>query len=518
MPKTMKRLLAAALALTMLLACTACDSDAGSGDTASAADTSNLNIRIPDAFATLDPHNWSLDTDFTLCFQIYEPLYSVDDETNEHPVLATGYTVADDGMSYTFTLRDDAYFTNGEQMTASDVKFSIERAVASAYLNSNVSTVEAVEADDAANTVVVSLSEPTPGLIEGLSHVLIVNQKYVEEHQDENGMLGFNACGTGPYMLKEYTQDVSVIMEANPDYREGAPAVDTLTFQLIVDENTALTAFEAGELDIARFNISAWDRLKTDDRFGTAELTTNHVTYMIMNLNQAPFDDPLVREAIACAVNRDDIITMAMDGMAAPTYTLVTSLMTSYADIEPDYTYDPDRARELLAEAGYADGLDIGQIQAPSGTYFADAAVVLQQQLAEVGITSTLQELEINTLVANAMSGNFGMCAMGQTNTYDMSWVSTYYGTEHIGSMNMAGYSNPDVDAKLQEASTCMDPEERVSLYQALLEQLDEECIYVPLFNKTLCIAWNANLNYTPTVRAERFADVSWNTTTQEGA
>ena len=99
-----------------------------------------------------------------------------------------------------------------------------------------------------------------------------------------------------------------------------------------------------------------------------------------------------------------------------------------------------------------------------------------------------------------------------------MSWVSTYYGTEHIGSMNMAGYSNPDVDAKLQEASTCMDPEERVSLYQALLEQLDEECIYVPLFNKTLCIAWNANLNYTPTVRAERFADVSWNTTTQEGA
>ena len=512
MPKTLKKVLAAALALVMLFACVSCGSDSGdSGAEQDGAETSNLNIRIPDAFSTLDPHNWSLDTDFTLCFQIYEPLYEVDDETNEHPVLATDYTVAEDGMSYTFTLRDDAYFTNGEKLSASDVKFSIERAKASAYLSTNVATVDTIDADDEGNTVVIHLTEPTPGLIEGLSHVLIVNQKFVEENQDENGMLGFNTCGTGPYMLKDYVQDVSVTMEANPDYREGEPSIKTLTFHLILDENTALTAFQAGELDIARFSTSAWDTLKSDEKFGTAELTTNHVTYMVMNLNQAPFDDPLVREAIACATNRDDMIAMAMDGMATPTYTLVTSLMAGYAEIDPDYTYDPERARELLAQAGYPDGLDIGEIQTPSGTYFEDATVVLQQQLAAVGITCTITGMEINTLVNNAMTGNFGMLSIGQTNTYDMSWLSTYYGTEHIGSMNMAGYSNPDVDAKLQEASTCMDPEERISLYHDLLEQLDEECIYLPLYNKTLCVAWNANLNYNPTVRAESYADVSWN-------
>ena len=509
-----------AAALMGLTACGGSGNSAGSSAQAdgSAAQTEGsgsakdvLNIRIPDAFSTLDPQGWSLDSDFRLCYQIYEPLYRVDDQTNEIPVLAESYTVSDDGLSYVFKLRSDVNFANGEKMTASDVKFSIERAKNSAYLQSNVTTVDTVDADDANNTVTVHLTEPTPGLIEGLSYVLIVNQKFVEENQDENGSLGFNACGTGPYMLKEYTPDVSVTMEANPNYRGEAPAIKNLKFFLIADENTAMTAFQAGELDIARFaNASNWDSLKADPNYQTTELTTNHVTYMIMNTKKAPFDDPLVREAISYAVNRDDIIAMTLNGLGTPAYTLATSMMIGYPETEPAYTYDPEKAKQLLAEAGYPDGLDIGEIQTLSGTYFEDVAVVMQQQLAAVGITSSISALEANALISNAMGGNIGMAAMGQSNTYDMSWLSTYYGTENIGSMNMAQYSDPQVDEMLKEANTEMDAEKRISLYKDILDKVDKEAVYIPLFNKTQCVAWAGNLNYTPSVRMENYASCSF--------
>ncbi|MDD6188781.1 MAG: ABC transporter substrate-binding protein [Clostridiales bacterium] len=515
MKKMTKKMLAFLMAALMLVSLAACGSKntQGSNGTNSTNGTAKteLNVRIPDAFSTLDPHGWNLDSDFRLCYQIYEPLYAVDDATNEIPVLATGYTISEEGTSYVFTIRDDVYFTNGDKLSASDVKFSIERAKASAYLAQDVATVDTVEADDAANTVTVNLTEPTPGLIEGLSYVLIANKKFVEENQDENGLLGFKACGTGPYMLKEYTQDVSVTMEANPNYRDGAPAIPTLKFHLIVDENTALTAFQAGEIDIARLNTTNWNNLKADSNYQTAELTTNHVTYIIMNVQKAPFDNQLVREAIACAVNREDMIAMVMDGQAKPTYTVVTPLMVGYAEIEPDYTYNTERAKELLAQAGYPNGLDVGEIQALSGTYFADAAVVLQQQLAEVGITCTISNLEANTLIANCMGGNFGMATMGQTNTYDMSWFATYYTTENIGGMNMAQYSNADIDAKIEAANICMDPKERIAMYKEIMETLDEECIYLPLYNKVTCMAWAKGLNYTPTVRMESYSRCSWN-------
>ena len=514
---------AALLLAAALMGLTACGGSGSSGEgsgQAASGSTANtegasakdvLNIRISDSFSTLDPQGWSMDSDFRLCYQIYEPLYRVDDETNAIPVLAESYTVSDDGLSYVFKLRSDVNFANGEKMTASDVKFSIERAKNSAYLQSNVTTVDTVDADDANNTVTVHLTEPTPGLIEGLSYVLIVNQKFVEENQDENGSLGFKACGTGPYMLKEYTPDVSVTMEANPNYRGEAPAIKNLKFFLITDENTAMTAFQAGELDIARFsNTSNWETLKADPNYQTAELTTNHVTYMIMNTKQAPFDNPLVREAISYAVNRDDAIAMALNGMGTPTYTLVTPMMVGYPETEPAYTYDPEKAKQLLAEAGYPNGLDIGEIQVLSGTYFEDVAVVLQQQLAAVGITSSISGLEANTLISNTMGGNFGMAAMGQTNTYDMSWLSTYYGTESIGSMNMAQYSDPQVDEMLKAANTEMDAEKRISLYKDILDKVDKEAIYVPLFNKTQCAAWAGNLNYTPTIRVESYASCSF--------
>ena len=119
--------------------------------------------------------------------------------------------------------------------------------------------------------------------------------------------------------------------------------------------------------------------------------------------------------------------------------------------------------------------------------------------------------LEANTLLSNLMeANNYTIATMGQTNTYDMSWMSTYFGSEHVGGLNMAQYSNPEVDAMLAEANTCTDPEKRVELYEQLLVYLDEECVYVPIYNVTNKVAWAKGLNYEPTLRPTLYTNVSW--------
>ena len=512
--KIIRRLGALLLASALAVFCTGCGAggDASSADTGSeSAKRTDLSIRIQDAFSTLDPQNWSLNSDQRLCSQIYEPLYRIDDDGEEIPVLATAYKISDDGKTVVFTLRDGVAFSNGDKLTASDVKFSIERTKKSAYLSTNVATVSSVDANDGAGTVTVNLSAPTPGIIGNLSSVSVVNQKYVEEKQDEKGLLGFNACGTGPYVAGDYTLDDHITLTANPDYRDGEASVKTLTFHVIKDENTAVTALQAGELDVAALSTSNWDSLKDSPDLRTQELTANHVTYLILNTEKAPFDNKLVRQAVASAVNRDDIIAMAMGGRATPTYTLATHFMTGYAEIEPKFTYDPDRAKELLAQAGYPNGLDIGETLTLSGAYFEDVMEVVQQELAAVGITCTISGLEANTMINNCLTGSFTMADLGQTNTNDMTWLSTYYATDMINTMNMARYSNADVDAQLGQAAVNMDPAARSALYKKILEAVEEDSAYIPLFNGIKCVAWAADLNYTPQITSDLFYGCNWN-------
>ncbi|MDO4492495.1 MAG: ABC transporter substrate-binding protein [Clostridia bacterium] len=502
----MKRFFALLMAAAMVLAMAV-------SATATAADDT-LRIRVNDSFATLDPQGWALDTDRMLCRQVYEPLVEYADDTTELFVLASGYTISDDGKSYTFALRSGVNFSNGDPMTASDVKFSIERAKNSAYLSSMMTLIESVVADDAANTVTVTMPTAAPGLIEAMSYVYVVNQDWVEQNADETGALGVKTCGTGAYMLKDFTQDVSVTFEKNPGYW-GTPAnIANLQFMLVTDENTALTAFQAGELDVAKFSTNSqnWAGIKSNAAFTTAELATNHVTYFVFNMNQAPFNDVRVRQAIACAANREDMILFAMDGFGAPTYSVVTPYMTGYAEIEPSCNYDLDRAAALLAEAGYPNGAGLSfELQTLAGSYFEDCAVALQGALQMLGIDCTVTPLEANTLIGNGMSGSFQMLTIGQSNTYDMNWLSTYYGTESIGALNMAQYSDAAVDEKMAAAAVCTDAEARVAMYKDILTTVDAACAYLPLFNKTLCVAWNANLDYAHSVhQVPNYAVASW--------
>lgn len=527
--KSFKPLTAVFCAAALTLGLAACSGGNTSADTGSASDTesassagqeaagsgsasgrTDLNLRIGDAFSTVDPHNLSLNSDIMLSRQIYEPLYWINDEGEEIPMLATEYSVSEDGLTWTFQLREGVTFQNGDPLTAQDVVYSYERCFDNAYMQEKVEAIDSVTAPDD-STVEMHLKYQFSPLMEKIAAIGIVSQSFAEANMDDQGLLGFNACGTGAYSVKEAIPDVSITLEAYSGYWGGEAPIKTLNFEQITDETTAVTAFEAGEIDVMSIPSANWAQISESGQYNTDSRPSNHVVYLIFNTEAAPFDNRELRQAIAYAINREDIIAVAADGLADPATSLATSYMLGYTEDHMTYEYDPEKAKELLAEAGSPDGLDIGSMKTMSGSYFEKVMQVVQSQLAEVGITSTIEGMDGNSLVEDCITGNFTLADMGQNLSLDYDFLKTYFNEEYINGLNMARVSDSQIQELFEQGASTTDKEERLAIYQEIEDLTQELCAYVPLYNLQTTTAWNKDLNYTPSVTGVLYKDCSWN-------
>lgn len=527
--KSLKPLTAVFCAAALTLGLAACSGGNTSADTGSASDTesassagqeaagsgsasgrTDLNLRIGDAFSTVDPHNLSLNADMMLSRQIYEPLYWINDEGEEIPMLATEYSVSEDGLTWTFQLREGVTFQNGDPLTAQDVVYSYERCFDNAYMQEKVEAIDSVTAPDD-STVEMHLKYQFSPLMEKIAAIGIVSQSFAEANMDDQGLLGFNACGTGAYSVKEAIPDVSITLEAYSGYWGGEAPIKTLNFEQITDETTAVTAFEAGEIDVMSIPSANWAQISESGQYNTDSRPSNHVVYLIFNTEAAPFDNKELRQAIAYAINREDIIAVAADGLADPATSLATSYMLGYTEDHMTYEYDPEKAKELLAEAGYPDGLDIGSMKTMSGSYFEKVMQVVQSQLAEIGITSTIEGMDGNSLVEDCITGNFTLADMGQNLSLDYDFLKTYFNEEYINGLNMARVSDSQIQELFEQGASTTDKEERLAIYQEIEDLTQELCAYVPLYNLQTTTAWNKDLNYTPSVTGVLYKDCSWN-------
>lgn len=527
--KSLKPLTAVFCAAALMLGLAACSGGNTSADTGSASDTesassagqeaagsgsasgrTDLNLRISDAFSTVDPHNLSLNSDIMLSRQVYEPLYWINDEGEEIPMLATEYSVSEDGLTWTFQLREGVTFQNGDPLTAQDVVYSYERCFDNAYMQEKVEAIDSVTAPDD-STVEMHLKYQFSPLMKKIAAIGIVSQSFAEANMDDQGLLGFNACGTGAYSVKEAIPDVSITLEAYSGYWGGEAPIKTLNFEQITDETTAVTAFEAGEIDVMSIPSANWAQISESGQYNTDSRPSNHVVYLIFNTEAAPFDNRELRQAIAYAINREDIIAVAADGLADPATSLATSYMLGYTEDHMTYEYDPEKAKELLAEAGYPDGLDIGSMKTMSGSYFEKVMQVVQSQLAEIGITSTIEGMDGNSLVEDCITGNFTLADMGQNLSLDYDFLKTYFNEEYINGLNMARVSDSQIQELFEQGASTTDREERLAIYQEIEDLTQELCAYVPLYNLQTTTAWNKDLNYTPSVTGVLYKDCSWN-------
>ncbi|MDR1622827.1 MAG: ABC transporter substrate-binding protein [Synergistaceae bacterium] len=476
--------------------------------TAAAAKRTDLNLCVPQAFRAFDPHYNTLIVEKVVTSQIFEPLYFTDDNAVSHPILAESHEVTPDNLTYTFRLRKGVTFHNGEELKAEDVVFSFENAMKSPYMLLYVDSIDAIsKVDD--YTVAIKLKYANAPFVTGLNNIGIVNKKQYEAAGKD---VGDRPCGTGPYKFESHQLNVGAVLKKYDGYWGTPASIETLNWKVILDMSTELIALEAGELDILDVPTPNWKSIVAQDKWVTIDRPYTHVSYVEYNHEKAPFDNKLVRQAINYAINKEDVIIMARDGLGEATYTMAKSPYVFGATTDcPKYDYDPEKAKALLAEAGYPDGFDAGPILTVGGTYFEKIAQVLMANLADIGVTSTIEARETASWISDTSAGNYRIAIMGRTTEPDFSFFDIVYGSQYIGSTNQARYSNPRVDELFVLGKGTLDREKRKEYYKELIDTVQDDAVYAPLFFRTMPLAHDKKLNYKYYLNVVKYVECSWN-------
>lgn len=467
----------------------------------------NVVIGLSSDMTTFNPLNSATKSDDSVISQIYDQLYFYDDERNEIPRLAERYEVSEDGLTYTFYLRQGVLFQNGEELKASDVIFTINRAKESPYVSGYVDQIaEAIAVDE--YTVEMHLAAPFAPFFEQICYLYILNEKAVTEAGDDYEM---NPVGTGSYQLVSYEPGNKVELTRFDDCWKGAADIKDVTFRIITDPNTMDIALESGDLDFAELSATSVNTAKENDGLNLVQVSDGSVTYVIMNTTVAPFDNKLFRQAINYAVDREFMVEAATEGIATPTSLMITPAMFGYPEDTKLYDYDPEKAKELLAESGIELPINIGKIQCWEGHY-QTVAEVLQSNLADIGIEAEVELVEKNAFLTDAFAGDYTIGIMGFIFGGDANACAAAYTTDNIDSFNMARWSNPEVDALFDEARNIVDSERRIEIYDQIFDIVQEKALYVPILNNNITYAYTTDLTVDDVDQAGVLVyDMHWN-------
>ncbi len=414
----------------------------------------------------LDPHTVSSTSSIRIFRQIYDTLIDVDTEMNFIPSLAESWEQPDD-LTYIFKLREGVKFHNGREMTAEDVKYSFERvlnpdtaAIGKSYYDS-INTIEVVDT----YTVKFTLKEPFAPFMTNLTSLYgaIVPKEVVEE----NGNLMQKACGTGPFMLKEWIPDNKVILEKNPDYFvEGEPRLDAIEYYVMTDESARVAALRTGSVDVIKLPASSIPLVEGNADINILEYQSNDYSYVGFNLDLDKFKDVRVRQAISLAINRQEIIDLVYDGNAKVTGFVPEAMGRWAIDFQAEELYNQniEKAKQLMAEAGYADGFEttiaVGLLDDINAT-----GEILQKQLEQIGIKATIQNLESGQYV-DAWKNRTHEMMVGRNGAGTDPNRAVAFFFSSTGSANVWGYSNPEVDELCNQGKVTVDEAERETIYK----------------------------------------------------
>ena len=495
--KVVSMILTVTMIVVMLAGCGGTTSEQGSEDSKSGRD--DVVVFVEAAFFNLNPFETVSYVNMYLFNQVYEALTMIDDDSNVNPCLAEKWEVSDDLKTYTFKLREGVKFHNGEEMKASDAVFTYNKAMESPALDAYVNMIDSVEAVDD-YTFKVNLKDPSVSFINYTSEVYIVSEKFYNE---AGGDLQEATCGTGPYVPADINLNTEITLDAFTDYWQGEASIKHATLRCITDTTTAAVSFEAGEIDFMQvYNISAYQPLVDAGTYNTEVVTTQHTAFITMNNEVAPFDNKLVRQALTYAMDKESMIEIAYEGLAEPARMQAdeSCFGVDFSDCT-EYDYDLDKAKELLTEAGYPNGINFSEdfgivMDVIGGSYHEKLAQVFQESLSQIGCTIDLRASE--TYSEDCATGNFAISNQGQTFSSDMSYTVSLYGTAGIGSKNYSRFSNARVDELYSLADKTVDIDERAAYYKEICEIITDECPSLCAFHKQIPYAWNKDLNAVP--------------------
>ncbi|MEL5877269.1 ABC transporter substrate-binding protein [Cereibacter sphaeroides] len=506
----MKRLLAST-AVMLALALPAAAQDYTPDPNAKPGGT--ITITYKDDVATLDPaigYDWQ---NWSMIKSIFDGLMDyVPGTTQLRPGLAESYEISEDGLTYTFKLRPGVKFHNGREMVAEDVKYSLDRVTLpatqspgagffgsikgfDAMADGSASTLEGVTVVDP-STVKIELSRPDATFL----HVMALNFASVvpkEAVEAAGADFGKQPVGTGAFKLAEWTLGQRLVFEKNADYwREGVPYLDSIVFEVGQEPIVALLRLQNGEVDVpgdgippAKFTEVMADPAQVERVVEGGQLHTGYIT---MNVTQPPFDNLQVRQAVNMAINKQRI-TQIINGRAIPATQPLPPSMPGYTEGYEGYPHDVEKAKALLAEAGFADGFET-ELYVMNTDPNPRIAQAIQQDLSQIGIKAAIQSLAQANVIEAGGNGSAPMIWSG-----GMAWIadfpdpSNFYGPilgcagAADGGWNWSKFCDEALDAKATEADSLADParaEERLKLWSDVYMGVMEKAPWVPVFNE----------------------------------
>ncbi len=439
---------------------------------------------------SLDPYQLTAAGTREVLLNIYEGLVKATATGEYVPAVASDSTVSEDGLTYTFTLREGVRFHNGDTVTAEDVKYSFETCAETTVdtaLAAALSSVQTLSAEG--DTITITLAEPNPDFLSYVGMVYIVPDDYTEQSTAP--------VGTGPFQFVSRSVQENLVMEKFADYW-GEPAyLDKVTFKIFEDANALMSALSAESVDLAvHLTIDQVNTLNAET-YKTLEGTMNLVQALYLNNAVEPFNNEKVRQAMCYAVNVDEILQLTSEGHGAKLGTSIYPAFSKYFDesLVDAYPYDVEKAKQLLAEAGYENGFSM-TITVPSNyTPHMNVAQVLVEQLAQVGITATIEPVEWETWLTRVYAGrDFESTVLGfDAATLSAGALLNRWMSDNEN--NMINYNNPEYDAIMKEASVTTDDAKQTELYKQAAKMLSDTAANVYIQDLADFVVIKSNLD-----------------------
>ena len=449
--------------------------------------------------------------DYEVPFNIFDRLVDVEVDTDGNskivPSLAESWDISDDGLEYTFHLRQGVKFHNGNDFTAEDVAYTFHRMLtveggvntefidqikgADELLAGETDTLEGVEVVDD-YTIKVTLKEPFAGFLASISSpgVSIYDSEATEAAGDQFGMDPAVTVGTGPFEFASWSFNNQLVLTRNEDYWKGASGLPGVVIKIIPDTETQSMMFESGELEILdldyaadsvdRFTETYPDQIVQGPRVG--------IVYFTMNFNKEPFQDVRVRKAVQMSIDRQAILDALYGGRGQVEQGIFPHGLIGFNPDQEEIKYDPEAAKALLAEAGYADGFDM-EIAADSSASdtMTMALEIVSDQLAEVGIRAEIKNYDESTWLETRKSGELGSFMSTWSADYNDpdNFIYTFFGNEEKTRIRSINYPDTEVMERVAKARTLVNEDERLAEYKALEEKLiHEDAAWVPMFSR----------------------------------
>ena len=432
----------------------------------------------------LDPHKQTAFASIRLLELVYEPLVTLDADLQIQPALAESWAFSSNGTQLTFTLRDGATFHNGDPVTAADVKASYERILdeeTGAATRANFLSIESIDTADARN-VVFNLSQQDAPMLTAMTDL---NAAIVPASEIAAGTVGTEAIGSGPFRLESWSPNERAELSANAGWWGDGLAIDGIEIRVMPDETAILAAMRTGAIDFALLNDPLVASLIATDnsvQLNRAPAISYHV--LQLNASRPPMDELAVRQAISCAIDRQQVLDTASLGEGQVTGPLTIPAYRSDPSTLFCYERDVDRAKQLLADAGHDGDITLNLIAARGEPPTAVAeAQVIQANLGEIGIGVEIEVLELNVYIDRWLKADFDVASAHNGGRADPYTMYNRYWTRAGNLQKVSNYIDDTLDSLMQQGRVETDPAARQRIFAEFNEHLAEMSPWVWLYN-----------------------------------